>query len=573
MTVSCTGIGVAAGDHIVIGKAHRLQHGPVRVVPGHVPPEHVDAEIARFRTAVVCAGEHLRAVRQQIPETTPALIEEFIDTHLLMLEDQALSEAPVELIQTKGISAEWALQLQRNALVRVFEDIPDPYLRTRKDDVDHVVTTIQKLLHNERGTPVDNLSGQIIIAEDLTPADIILLHHHGAIGFVTEYGGPMSHMAILARSLSMPAVVGARGSTKCLTHGETLILDSNDGVVLAGFDALIRRQYDKALVSEKKRATRLRRLRREPAVTRDGQQVKLFANIELADDVAAACENGAEGVGLYRTEFLYMNRREPPSEDEHYAAYRSVIEGLQGLPVTIRTLDLGADKQLESGDTIASINPALGLRAIRLCLKEPQLFRPQIRAILRASSLGPVRIMLPMLTNVWEVMQARAVIEDMMRELDAQGVAYAPDVPIGGMIEVPAAALAAASFARHLDFLSIGTNDLIQYALAIDRVDDEVNYLYDPTHPAVLKLLQATIAAGQRTNVEVGMCGEMAGDERFIPILIGMGLRSLSMHPDALSRVKAVIRRANAKTLSKRVANFMRDVDSMDSTEDMIDLI
>jgi phosphotransferase system enzyme I (PtsI) len=501
------------------------------------------------------------------------LIEEFIDAHLLMLEDRALSEAPVELIQARGISAEWALQLQRNALVRVFEDIPDPYLRTRKDDVDHVVTTIQKLLHNERGTPVDNLTDQIVIAEDLTPADIILLHHHGAIGFVTEYGGPMSHMAILARSLSMPAVVGARGSTKCLTHGETLILDSNDGVVLAGFDALIRRQYDRALVSEKNRATRLRRLRRQPAITKDGQRVKLFANIELADDVAAACENGAEGIGLYRTEFLYMNRREPPSEDEHYAAYCSVIEGLHGLPVTIRTLDLGADKQLESGDTIASVNPALGLRAIRLCLKEPQLFRPQIRAILRASSLGPVRIMLPMLTNVWEVMQARAVIEDMMRELDIQGIAYAPDVPIGGMIEVPAAALAAASFARHLDFLSIGTNDLIQYALAIDRVDDEVNYLYDPTHPAVLKLLQTTIAAGQRANVEVGMCGEMAGDERFIPILIGMGLRSLSMHPDALSRVKAVIRRANAKTLGKRVDNFMRDVDSMDSTEDVIDLI
>ncbi len=484
MTVACTGIGVPSGADIAIGLAYRLHRGPVQAAIGRISPDEVQLEIERFRHAVTSAAARLRAIRDQIPGATPADIREFIDAHLLMLEDRAIAETPIELIRTQYYRAESALQVQRDALVQVFEDMDDAYLSTRKDDVDQVVTTIQKLLTADQPSELEELTDRIVLAEDLTPADTILLHNQHVAGFVTEYGGPMSHTAILARSLGIPAVVGARGSTACLRDGEPLILDAANGVVLADFDTAMLDAYEHARNAYRVRRQRLRRLRETPAVTRDGVEIKLLANIELPDDVPEALANGALGVGLFRTEFLFMNRQEPPTEEEHYDAYLAVAEGLGGRPVTIRTLDLGADKQIDGAGMMPNFNPALGLRAIRLCLKEPQLFRPQIRAILRVSAVAPVRIMLPMLTNVWEALQARALIDDVMHELAAEGIAHSASVPVGGMIEVPAAALAARSFAQHLDFLSIGTNDLIQYTLAIDRVEDEVNYLFDPTHPA-----------------------------------------------------------------------------------------
>ncbi|MCP5315152.1 MAG: phosphoenolpyruvate--protein phosphotransferase [Chromatiaceae bacterium] len=554
MTVACVGIGVGGGTRIAIGDAYLVSRGPVCATPGWIEHDQIEAEIFRFEAAIRIAGEQLRAIREQIPCDTPSEIAEFIDTHLLMLEDRAISGQPINLIRSERLSAEWALQQHRERLMRVFEQMDDAYLRTRRDDLDHVVNRIMCILLEQNEAPFGDLNGRIVLAEDLTPADMILMKNQGIAGFVTEYGGPMSHTAILARSLSIPGVVGTRGATACLQHGEPLVLDAGSGVVLADCDREVLAEFEGRRAAEIQRTAELRRQGDRVPVTRDGERVVLLANIELADDVAIARANGAQGVGLFRTEFLYMNRESPPSEEEHFAAYLAVVEGMQGRPTTIRTLDLGADKQPGGASHAqASSNPALGLRAIRLCLKEPELFLPQIRAILRASAYGPVRIMLPMLTTTWEVAQTERIITQAMLQLDAEGIEYDRHLPIGGMIEVPAAALNARAFAQHLDFLSIGTNDLIQYTLAIDRVDDELNYLYDPAHPAVLRLIREVILAGRAEGVPVSMCGEMAGDARFIPLLLAMGLREFSMQPSALLDAREQIRDLDAARLTRAV--------------------
>ncbi len=568
MILACIGIGIGADARIAIGEAYLLCHGPVCVTPSWIAPDQVEAEVARFEQAVHTASQQLQAIRDQIPPDTPGEIADFIDSHLLMIEDKALSSGVVSLIRERLASAEWALQQHCNALVEVFEQMQDAYLRTRRDDLVHVAQRIQKVLLEQHESEPDDLRGQIVLAEDLSPADVILLHNQGVAGFVTEQGGPMSHTAILARSLGIPAVIGARGAGRCLRHGELLVLDTDHGCVLANCDqALIdhfqdRREYDF------RRTALLRQAIGRPACTRDGRRIQLLANIELASDVEAARENGADGIGLYRTEFLYMNRSDLPDEEEHFETYCKVIRGLPDRPVVIRTLDLGADKPLAGRRAGGGCgNPALGLRAIRLCLKEPELFKPQLRAILRASALGRVSIMLPMLTNLWEVQQTRAIIRRCMQELDAEGLAYDPQVPLGGMIEVPAAALAAPAFAAELDFLSIGTNDLIQYTLAIDRVDNEVNYLYDPFHPAVLQLLRQVIEAGKAAGVPVSMCGEMAGDLRFIPLLIGLGLDRLSMQPAALLDARQLVRELDYGRLRERSQAFLADIYHADPLE------
>ena len=565
MIVSCVGIGIGAGARIAIGEAYRLSHGPVCVTPSWIEAQHVDREIVRFTQALNQAAQQLLDIRDQIPPGTPGEISEFIDTHLLMLEDKAISSGVISLIRHKRATAEWALQQHRDALVEVFDQMQDAYLRTRRDDLDHVISRIHKVLLEQHAPLEENLRGQIVLAEDLSPADVIMLHNQQVMGFVTEYGGPMSHTAILARSLGIPAVVGARGASNCLRHGELLILDTDNGCVLAKCSRELVNHFEDRREFDQQRTILLRRESGQPAMTADGQQIELLANIELAEDVAATLENGADGIGLYRTEFLYMNRNDIPDEEEHFAADREVVEGMRGRPVVIRTLDLGADKPLP-GQTVGSGcgNPALGLRAIRLCLKEPELFRPQLRAILRVSALGDVRLMLPMLTNLWEVEQTREMIRRCMAELEAEDVPFDPRMPIGGMIEVPAAALAAPAFASTLDFLSIGTNDLIQYTLAIDRVDDEVNYLYDPFHPAVLQLIRQVVQAAQAAQVPLSMCGEMAGDSRFVPLLLGMGLPSLSMQPAALLDIKQQIRSYNLHELQEKTRLFFDNIYTAD---------
>jgi phosphotransferase system enzyme I (PtsI) len=563
MSLALPGIGVSRG--IAIGKAHVLQRGSIEVLESVLPPHLIENEVNRFLQAVQNARQQLESLRERIPPGTRADIAAFIDTHRLMLDDATLVTTPVELIRELGCNAEWALKLQRDAVVEVFDRMDDPYLRTRRDEVDHVINSILRTLletvENASHGDADVLDQAIVLADNLTPAETVLLEHQGIAGFATAYGGPLSHTAILARSMQIPAIVGAYSLQDYIHDGETVILDGVQGVLIAGPDANTLQHYRERQQQEQQRRLDLGRLADTPAVSRDAVPITLMANIELPEDIKVVSQSSASGVGLYRTEFLFMNRIEPPGEDEQYEVYMSVIEALGGRPLTIRTLDMGADKEIDSGRKAGCNNPALGLRAIRLCLKDLALFRPQLRAILRASAHGPVRMMIPMLSNTHELHQVLSLVNETRNALQRESHAFAPDLPIGGMIEVPAAALTAADFARHLDFLSIGTNDLIQYALAIDRVDEEVTYLYDPLHPAVLRLIRMTIDAGRAAGIPVAMCGEMAGDPRYTRLLLGLGLREFSMHHTALQEVKNVINTSTIAKLEPLVAELLNNTE------------
>ena len=555
--------GISASRGLAIGRVHAVARGRPEATERRLDPSRVEAEVERFGRAVAAARRELGAVKARIPEGTPKEIAAFIDTHLLMLEDEAITTAPLGYIRELRCNAEWALKLECDALVAVFDAMDDPYLRTRKDDVEHVVDRVHAHLREaggKRPPPGESAAGRIVYADDLTPADTVLMQHQGVAGFMTEFGGSNSHTAILARSLNIPAVVGLHRSAALLRDGDEVVLDGREGVVIVSPADIVKRFYEyRRREIERTRAAR-RKLRATPTVTADGEPVVLQANVELPGESAGAVRDGAAGVGLYRTEFLFMNRSHPPDEQEQFEAYSELVTALKGFPVTVRTLDLGADKQVDGArpDAPATSNPALGLRAVRLCLKEQSLFRPQIRAILRASACGPVRMMIPMLANTTELDQVLRIVRDCKRELDERGEGYDASMPVGAMIEVPAAAICADIFARRLDFLSIGTNDLIQYTIAIDRVDDEVSYLYDPLHPAVLRLVATTIAAGRKAGIPVAMCGEMAGDARYTKLLLGMGLREFSVHPNALLEVKQIIGETRITSARKSTRRILR---------------
>ncbi|NEX19156.1 phosphoenolpyruvate--protein phosphotransferase [Thiorhodococcus mannitoliphagus] len=566
MTLAFQGIGIASSCSVAIGPAFIDLRGQSGAAQAAISAEQVADEIARFDLAVAAAYESLQTVRTQIPASTPLKIAELIDAHLLMLEDRTLVDEVRRIVADERCSAEWALQLHRDTLVEVFDQMDDPYLRTRRDDIEHVVQEIQAHLRGEgvqRTLAEQDLQGVVVVARDLTPADAILLRHRGAAAFVTEFGGPMSHTAILARSLAVPAVMGVHEITRYLHPGESLVVDGETGTVLAKADESTLEYYRQRLRAIETRQRRLREIVSRPTRTLDGASISLQANLELPEDVDIARANGAVGVGLYRTEFLYMSRNDLPDEDEHLATYTAMLEDLDGIPITIRTLDLGVDKRADGLTACSSsvCNPALGLRAIRLCLKEPALFRPQLRAILRASALGPVRLMLPLVTNVDEIDTVLSLIEEFKRQLHQQGLAYDDDMPVGAMIEVPAAALSARAIAKRMDFLSIGTNDLVQYTLAVDRLDDSVNYLFDPIHPAILRLIRMTIEAADSAGIPVSMCGEMAGDTHFTRLLLGMGMRELSMQPGAILDVKELILEADTQDLQRRVAALFTQLD------------
>lgn len=563
MTISLQGVSVSRG--IAIGQVHIVQHDQLDVREYKIRKTQLEDEILRFNDAIALARQQLRAIRDHIPVSTSVDISAFLDTHLLMLEDVTLAEEPKRIIKERLCNAEWALKLQRDALVNVFNEMADSYLSTRRDDVDHVVNRILRVLLNQKPllheVPDDHIKNRIIIADDLTPSDTVLMQHYGIAAFATEFGGPTSHTAILARSLGIPAIVGLHNAQRYIKNDDLVIVDGSSGVVLVDPDRSTKSFYEKSQREAKRYYISLGKLKNAPTKTKDGTSIVLMANIELPKDFESVRDVGAKGVGLYRTEFLYMNRETPPDEEEHYETYLKVLKTLRGLPLTIRTLDLGADKQVDgAGNQTGHVrsNPALGLRAIRLCLKEPELFRPQLRAMLRASAHGPVRIMIPMLTNIQEMQQVFLMIDDLKSELDNQAIKYDADIKIGGMIEVPAAAICADIFAKKLDFLSIGTNDLIQYTMAIDRVNDEVNYLYDPLHPAVLRLIKTTIDAGTKAGIPVSMCGEMAGEKEHTQLLLGLGLREFSVHTSALLEVKKIINNTNIdelKILTKKVLN------------------
>jgi phosphotransferase system enzyme I (PtsI) len=562
MTLELQGIGVSRG--IAIGKAHILFHNQPDVREYLIPEFSIEQEIDRLLAAIEDARLQLKSIRNHIPANAPDDVSAFIDTHLLMLNDSSLTKVPIDMIQTRRCNAEWALQLQRDALINVFNEMDDPYLRTRRDDVDHVVNRIHRILADQNAGDHEfidgRLKGHIIIAEDLTPADTVLMQHQGIAAFVTEHGGATSHTTILARSLGIPAIVGIESIRRYIQDNEPLIVDGETGTLIAGADETTTAEYQQRRDAFEAHISSLSRYKSQPTKTQDGKSITLLANAELPEDLSTISNAGAQGIGLYRTEFLYMNRVAPPEEEEQLTAYRDVVEGMNNQAVTIRTFDLGADKTVDGGRNMTqtvSTNPALGLRAIRLCLNQPNMFRTQLRAILRASAYGKIKVMFPMIAGLPELIQAQTILQQCKKELDREGVEYDNHIETGAMVEIPSSAVCAEMFAKHVDFLSIGTNDLIQYTLAVDRIDDQVNYLYDPLNPAVLRLIHMTLEAGKKYNIPVSMCGEMAGDPRYTRLLLAMGLEHFSMHPNALLEVKQVINETDLSQLPDNTLQIM----------------
>lgn len=573
MALMINGLGVSKG--IAIGGVHILHRNSLEVYERTIKASQIKSEIQRFNSAIKRASQQLKKIQNSIPAGAPKDIASFIESHLLMLDDAMLSSAPIDIIKQNKCNAEWALQLQRDQLVAVFELMEDEYLKTRQDDIDHVINLIQKMLYDQKyevEKEIQTLRGSIIVADDLTPADTVVLQHQNIAGFITELGGPLSHTAIIARSLGIPAIVGVQDARQLLKNNEQIIIDGVEGMILAGVDEKIIREYKHKRKVQRDERRKLETLRDVDAKTRDGIPINLQANIELTEDTKALKPSGAMGVGLYRTEFLYIDRAEPASEKEQLSAYKKVIRALKGLPVTIRTLDLGAEKEFDpkyKGPMVQ--NPALGLRGLRRSLKDIELFKCQLRAILRASIYGPVRIMFPMITSEDELFSSYRILELAKQELLDEGVEFDQEIPVGIMIEVPAAALLAQRFAKQCDFLSIGTNDLIQYSLAIDRIDESVNYLYDPLHPAVLKLIHLTLKAGEKANIPVAMCGEMAGDPRYTRLLLGMGLRNFSSHPATLLEIKSIINTCRIDDLEKPIKKILSVTTSPTQIHTLVD--
>ena len=553
------GLPVSAG--IAIGHVHLISHALLEVNHYQLSPKHLKAEHERLDAAHASVKGELVGLKTAVAGNSTNEAIAFVDLQILLLDDPMLIEGAHGRITAQSCNAEWALVQQMEGLVAQFKEIEDPYLRERQADIVQVVERLVKSLIGHPGhlppKRKDGL-GTIVVAHDLSPSDTLNFRDHNITGFVTDVGGPTSHTAIVARSLKIPAVVGLHHIRKLICDGEIIIVDGLRGVVIVDPDPAHIEEYRLRRASQELERSQLNRLKDTPPVTLDGQQIELFANIEGPRDVASVKANSAQGVGLYRTEFLFMGRSELPNEEEQYEAYRSVLKALPGKPVTIRTLDVGADKALNTPHTRIESNPALGLWAVRYSLSEPTVFLTQLRALLRASVHGTLRIMIPMLSHANEIEQCLTMLEHAKEQLRERKLKFDEDVQIGCMIEVPAAALALGMFVKHFQFFSIGTNDLIQYTLAIDRQDEAVAHLYDPLHPAVLRLIAGTIETGARENISVSICGEMAGQIAYTSLLLGMGLRQFSMHPSSVLEVKQLILRADVGKLKTKVGKILK---------------
>ncbi len=569
MSFSIHGVGVSNG--IAIGHAHLVSHALLEVVHYQVPENLIEQEIARFDQAINTVKLDLETVKAQLPSKSPAELAAFINTHLMILNDHTLAEDPKLTIKNEQCNAEWAIKQQMESIVEQFDQIEDEYLRERKHDVVQVVERIIKvLLGRPSQVPVlEQEKAIILVAHDISPADAIQFKQHQFAAFVTDVGGATSHTAILARSLNIPSIVALQRARALIRDGELLIVDGTQGVVIVNPDKDTLAEYKLKQEQWQIEQQKLKRIKLTKAVTLDGTAIDLFANIEVPDDVVQVKASGANGIGLYRTEFLFMNRREAPTEEEQFEAYKAVAEAMDGKPVTIRTLDLGADKQINPETERSCTNPALGLRAIRLCLAEPQMFHIQLRALLRASAFGNIKILIPMLSSLTELRQTLLLLERAKQSLRLEKIEFNNDIEVGGMIEIPAAALCAEAFAKELDFLSIGTNDLIQYSLAIDRTDDTVSHLYNPLHPAILQLIEITLKAGQKLGKKVSICGEMAGDSKLTRLLLGLGLRQFSMHPSHILSVKHQVLQSDLVKLVPTARKILSNQDS-DKIEPLI---
>jgi phosphoenolpyruvate-protein phosphotransferase (PTS system enzyme I) len=568
VTLSIHGIAVSSG--IAIGRAVMVASGRADVAHYFIEPQQAAAEIERIKDAKNAVVDELMRLQHGLAsreaKDAPTEIAALIDVHMMLLQDQTLQDGVMHWITERHYNAEWALATQFEVLARQFDEMEDEYLRERKGDLEQVVERVLKALQGKPSALANVVRDQdkdatlVLIAHDLSPADMLQFKDSVFAGFVTDVGGKTSHTAIVARSMDVPAVVGARTASQLIRQDDMVIIDGDAGVIVVDPTPAILTQYcDRQQIAILERE-QLQRIKHTITVTKDGQKVELLANIERPEDTVAALEAGAVGVGLFRSEFLFMGRAgRLPDEEEQYLAYRKAVEGMQGLPVTIRTVDVGADKPLDAqiARDESHLNPALGLRAIRWCLAEPAMFRTQLRAILRAAVHGQILLLIPMLTSASEITLTLKQIDLARHELDQKGQAYGP-VKLGAMIEIPAAALTLPLFLKHFDFLSLGTNDLIQYTLGIDRADESVAHLYDPLHPAVLHLIANTIRQCNEAGKGVSVCGEMAGDPSLTRLLLGMGLRSFSMHPSQVLTVKREVLAANTQQLSTLVKKVLR---------------
>lgn len=558
--LSLFGSGIGRG--IAIGKAYVLKNSEIETQELKLEADQIPAEITRFKKAVIATEQQYKSIIRQLPADAPKESAAFINAHMMMLRDPLLVDESINIIRRDSVNAEHALQTQSANLVKVFEQMADTYLRNKKVDVQHITNRLLRSLlgivsHNLDEFNDDNLTGRIIISRDLSPAETMFIKDHKVAAFVTDLGSQISHTAIVARSLRLPAVVGLHGSSKYISDDDMLIVDGKRGIIIINPNDVVLRQYKKIQRRIREREKDLVRLTNRSSKTIDGQRIQLLANIESANDLRDVKRVKASGVGLYRTEYLYMNRESAPSENEQFKAYKRVVSGLDK-SVAVRTLDIGGDKQLEFNyPQKKSSESPLGLRAVRLCLNNMELFKPQLRAILRASAFGKVSIMIPMVSSFDEISQVLTIIKQTKSELKQENIAFDARVKVGAMIEVPAAAIMAELFAQKLDFLSIGTNDLIQYTLAIDRVDDAVNYLYDPIHPAVLNLIHRVIRAGEKAGIPVSLCGEMAGNVKYTRLLLGLGLKNFSMDSTYLLDVKEQILTTDTRKLAYKVKKIL----------------
>jgi len=555
--------GSGIGRGIAIGKAYLLKNSEIEIPKLTLKKNQLKTEVSRFNAAVLDTEKHYQLILSELPKNAPKESAAFIEAHKMMLRDPLLVDESIKIIRSEQVNAELALRTQANTLIKVFEKMEDPYLRNKKVDVQHITNRLLRNLlgivsHDLDEFNDEDLSGRIIISKDLSPAETMFIKQRKVVAFVTDLGSQISHTAIIARSLKLPAVVGLHGASRYINDDDLLIVDGKRGVVLINPDEKVLRQFRSIQRRIRQRQKELQTLIKRPSKTLNGKKIKLLANIESTKDLREVNRVNASGIGLYRTEYLFMNRSNAPSENEQYKAYKRIISGLGNKPIVIRTLDIGGDKQLDFNySQKKSSESPLGLRAIRLCLNNMDFFIPQLRAILRASAYGKVSIMIPMISNIDEVNQVLGVIKQTKLDLKTEGIAFDNKIQIGGMIEVPAAAIMADMFAEKLDFLSIGTNDLIQYTLAIDRVDDAVNYLYDPTHPAVLRLIKHVINAGKKANIPVSLCGEMAGNTKYTRLLLGLGLNNYSMDANYLLNVKESVLNTDTSKLKYQVNKIL----------------
>ena len=576
MTFSLHGIPVSKG--IAIGKAVLISRAALEVSHYLVELGKEEAEAQKLLDAFDQVRQELEQLRLGLPKDAPQEMAAFLDVHGMILADPALAEKPIHLIRTQRLNAAWALTTELNDLLEQFAEIEDPYLKERANDIRQVAERVIKALNSQKKDSLENAAllspsdvgvESIIVAHDIAPHDMLRFKEHAFTGFVTDLGGKTSHTAIVARSMEIPAVVGVSHASEMIRHGDWLVLDGERGVVVVAPDEHLLAEYRKLQAQAIKEARKLQQLKHSRTATADGVDIELFANIELPEDANQAVALGAVGVGLFRSEFLFMDRNQAmPNEDQQYEEYRRVVDLMHGLPVNIRTIDVGADKALGSGSDVSQTGTSpLGLRAIRWSLTEPEIFLTQLRAILRASAYGQARIMIPMLAHAKEIDETFRLIEKAKQQLHQRGQAFNPNIQVGAMIEIPAAALVLPLFINRFDFLSIGTNDLIQYTLAIDRADHAVAHLYDPLHPAILLLLDSIISQAKRANVPIAVCGEMAGDPALTKLLLALGLTDFSMHFSQLLLVKREILKANVGLLKARISRVLKAYEPEDQAK------